>query len=509
MIENSRRSVCWLGSSLKPIQKLPAGFACRLNSVDDPHVERLLEGVAFLGARVHQRLDDEFPELTDALLGVLYPHYLAPFPSCSIAQFHCQADLDAPVTLPAGIAVGTEPVRGETCRFRTAWSQTLWPIEIEAVRLSGLPLVAPPNPRAAGAVAVLRIGLRCLGDTDLTTLHLDRLRFFLRAAANVSLPLLELLSAHAVSVAYADGPSDPRPAILPPSAIQPVGFAPDEALFPWPARSFSGFRLLTEYFAFPEKFQFLDFTGIETKTLLRAGRRLEIFVYLNRALPELERLVGADTLALGCTPIVNLFSQRCEPIALVPHRHGIPRGAGCTPTDRDGGLAGRARPGNPGGWQGSRVGAVLPAVCHGGRCDRIGWPIPDSQATIFGGGDRNLSGCLRSRFRSEPARGCRAVGRRALSQSRSSGFVAVWRWSSSGATGRGQCRGPARHVFDGTDTNLASPARKRCLLASGIPLVARSSVGGGWRSGCDSLEGSTFAFTTYGIPLKHDQRSTG
>jgi type VI secretion system protein ImpG len=286
------------------------------DSVDDPHVERLLEGVAFLGARVHQRLDDEFPELTDALLGVLYPHYLAPFPSCSIAQFQCQPDLDAPVTLPAGIAVGTEPVRGETCRFRTAWSQTLWPIEIEAARLSGLPLVAPPNPRAAGAVAVLRIGLRCLGDTDLTTLHLDRLRFFLRAAPNVSLPLLELLSAHAVSVAYADGPSDPRPAILPPSAIQPVGFAPDEALFPWPARSFSGFRLLTEYFAFPEKFQFLDFTGIETKTLLRAGRRLDIFVYLNRALPELERLVGADTLALGCTPIVNLFSQRCEPIAL-------------------------------------------------------------------------------------------------------------------------------------------------------------------------------------------------
>ena len=132
----------------------------------------------------------------------------------------------------------------------------------------------------------------------------------------MSLPLLELLSAHAVSVAYADGPADPRPAFLPSSAIQPVGFAPEEALFPWPARSFSGFRLLTEYFAFPEKFQFLDFTGIETKTLLRAGRRLDIFVYLNRTFPELERSVGADTLALGCTPVVNLFSQGCEPIAL-------------------------------------------------------------------------------------------------------------------------------------------------------------------------------------------------
>jgi type VI secretion system protein ImpG len=286
------------------------------DTVDDPHVERLLEGVAFLGARVHQRLDDEFPELTDALLGVLYPHYLAPFPSCSIAQFQCQPDLDGPVHLPAGVALATEPVRGEACRFHTAWEQTLWPIEIEEVRLSSLPLVAPANPRAAGAVSVLRISLRCLGDIDMTTLHLDRLRFFLRAAPNISLPLLELLSAHAVSVAYADGPSDPRPAILPLSALRPVGFAPEEALIPWPARSFSGFRLLTEYFAFQEKFLFLDFTGIETKTRLQAGRRLDIFVYLDRALPELERLVGGQTLALGCTPVVNLFPQRCEPIAL-------------------------------------------------------------------------------------------------------------------------------------------------------------------------------------------------
>ncbi|MGE4047931.1 MAG: type VI secretion system baseplate subunit TssF [Acetobacteraceae bacterium] len=286
------------------------------DTVDDPHVARLLEGVAFLAARVHHRLDDEFPELTDALLGVLYPHYLAPVPSCAIAQFQCDPGLDAPLRLPAGIALETEPVRGEACRFRTAWAQTLWPIEIEHVRLTGLPLTAPSNPRAAGAAALLRIGLRCRGAATFTSLGLDRLRVFLRAPANVSLPLLELLSAHTISVAYADGPADLAPLILPPTAVAPVGFAPEEALLPWPARSFSGFRLLTEYFAFPEKFLFLDFTGLERKTLLQAGSRMEIFVWLDRAAAELERVVGADTLALGCTPIVNLFPQRCEPIPL-------------------------------------------------------------------------------------------------------------------------------------------------------------------------------------------------
>src|SRR6185312_8225978 len=80
------------------------------DSVDDPHVARLLEGVAFLAARVHHRLDDEFPELTDALLGVLYTHYLAPMPSCAIMQFQSDPDLALPLNLPAGIALETEAV---------------------------------------------------------------------------------------------------------------------------------------------------------------------------------------------------------------------------------------------------------------------------------------------------------------------------------------------------------------------------------------------------------------
>lgn len=296
--------------------KIAARLRLSADTVDDPHVARLLEGVAFLSARVQQRLDDEFPELTEALLGILYPHYLAPVPSCMIARFQSQPGLDRSVTLPAGLPLATEPVRGEVCRFRTAWAQTIWPIEIESVRLSGLPLAAPANPRATGAVSVLRIRLRCTGDVDFTTLRLDRLRVFLRASPNVSLPLLELLSTRAISVAYADGPADPRPAILPGSAIEPVGYAPEDALIPWSARGFSGFRLLTEYFAFPEKFLFLDFTGIEAKTLLQTGRELDIFVYLDRAVPDLERMVGNDALALGCTPVINLFQQHCEPIAL-------------------------------------------------------------------------------------------------------------------------------------------------------------------------------------------------
>ncbi len=285
------------------------------DAVDDPHVARLLEGVAFLGARVQHRLDDEFPELTNALLSVLYPHYLAPLPSTAIVRFTADPGMTGPARLPSGLAVEAEPVGGETCLFRTAYPLRLWPVEIDAVRLSGMPLPAPPNPAAAAAVACLRISLRCSDPSKtFTELGLDQLRFFLTGERAPM--LLELLLAHTVSVALADDHTDAHPVILPPDAVQAVGFAPEEALFPWPARSFSGFRLLSEYFANREKFMFVDIRRLDAKTLVSAGNRMDIFIYLDRMVPDLERTIQANSLALGCTPIVNLFEQRCEPITL-------------------------------------------------------------------------------------------------------------------------------------------------------------------------------------------------
>jgi type VI secretion system protein ImpG len=153
-------------------------------------------------------------------------------------------------------------------------------------------------------------------EVTFSQLGVDRLRFFLRGPANQTFPLYELLVGHVVSVAYADDAVDPAPVIVRRGAVEPGGFGPEEALLPWSARGFSGFRLMTEYFAFPEKFLFVDFCELERKTLLSCGNRLEIFVYLDRPAPELERMIGQQSLALGCVPLVNLFPQRCEPIPL-------------------------------------------------------------------------------------------------------------------------------------------------------------------------------------------------
>lgn len=318
----------YFNQELVAIRQLAAEFAqahpkvagrLRLSpdTVDDPHVARLLDGVAFLSARAQARLDDEFPELTDTLLDVLYPHYLAPFPSCAITQFSAKPDLAAQVDVPAGFELETEAVRGQSCRYRTTSPLTLWPVKLESARLTGLPFTAPVNTLANGAVAVLRLVFTTLNpDVKFSQLGMDRLRLFLRGGQAAALQLYELLAAHTLGVALADTPGDLAPMLLPASAVQEVGFAPEEALLPWPARSFEGFRLLSEYFAFPQKFMFLDLAGLGAKTLVQESNRLEVFLYLDRTSAELERGVDANMFALGCTPMVNLFAQRCEPVAL-------------------------------------------------------------------------------------------------------------------------------------------------------------------------------------------------
>ncbi|MBY0330216.1 MAG: type VI secretion system baseplate subunit TssF [Acetobacteraceae bacterium] len=286
-------------------------------AVDDPFVARLLEGVAFLAARVQHRLDDELPELSDALLEMLSPHLLAPVPSMTTVKLAGAPELRAPARVPRGIMVETDPVRGEPVRFRTCHEVTLWPLVLEGARLMGLPLAAPANPRAAGAVACLRLTFRTIApDLPVSALSLDRLRLHLRGVGAAAATLHELLCTATLSVALADGPADPRPTILGPDAVRAAGFEPEEAALPWPKRAFGGHRLLTEYFAFPDKFLYIDLDGLEARSLVQGSDRMEVFVYLSRAMPALERSVGADSFALGCTPAINLFPQRCEPITL-------------------------------------------------------------------------------------------------------------------------------------------------------------------------------------------------
>lgn len=288
----------------------------------DPHVERLIEGVAFLTARLQNDLAGELPEVTAGLLGSIYPHFTQPVPSMAVARL-------APDEGGAGLTTGVEvpkhtqlyvetTFQRRTCRFRTCYPVTLWPIEVQSAR------VMSPNsydflgtPAYAQVQTVLRLRLKTNSE-PLSVLAPDRLRFYLNGDPALTGPLFELLHCNLVGIACLPEGADPGRAGKPTMAeLRPVGFDPDEAVLPTQAHALPGYALLQEYFAFPEKFLFVDVTGISTEG---AGDVLDL-VFLFNATPRRRLSVQADTFALGCTPIVNLFQKVSEPVHINGKKH--------------------------------------------------------------------------------------------------------------------------------------------------------------------------------------------
>ena len=285
----------------------------------DPHVERLIESFAFLTARVRLKLEDEFPELTTSLLGLLYPHYLAPIPSMSIAQFTfdpSQGKLTDGFTIPRDSRLISREVRGVPCRFRTAYPVTLWPLELTTKYLTapfGSGVKLPPG--LTQVEAMLRLELRTTGGVPWPVLNLDQLRVFLGGDEKTTHQLYELIFNNCAGV-FVQESGGAAATVLPADSIHEVGFGRDEGLLPYDARSFLGYRLLTEYFAFPQKFLFADFTGLRAVTARAATPKIDLCILLKKADRTLESRVDRDVMRLGCAPIVNLFSHHSEPIRL-------------------------------------------------------------------------------------------------------------------------------------------------------------------------------------------------
>lgn len=295
---------------------------------EDPHVARMIEAFAYLNARTRHKIEDDFPEITEAMLGVLYPHYLRPIPSMAIVQFsldRSQGELTSGYQIDRGKVIETELIDGEPCRFRTCYDVDLRPFELKSVALSGQPYRAPDSPYSSKATAVLRLQLECLAaEVSFQQLSLDRFRLFITGSAPVNYELHEMLLNDVVGVAVAQSPDDRDACFLPndvdsrlrgSGCIKPVGFGLDEGILEHQPRSFVGYRLLAEYFAYPEKFLFVDLC-IPAAAMRNIGRHLEIFCYVERDVTELERFVDGNTFQFGCTPMVNLFQQRAEPIQL-------------------------------------------------------------------------------------------------------------------------------------------------------------------------------------------------
>ena len=292
---------------------------------EDPHVERLLEGFAFLAARIHRKLDDELPELTESLFNILYPHYVRPIPSMSIAEFHPdpeQGKLTTGFHIAKNAMLYSRPVQGIPCKFRTGFDTTLWPLQVSAARWTS-PDRLPTPVKAPQAVAACQLELTCSPDVRFDALELNSLRFYLSGEPTLVSTLYELLFNNRLQILVRDPAKGSRaqPIPLPVSALQPVGFREEESLLPFPRRSFIGYRLLQEYFAFPEKFFFIELNHLDILAGAGFGRSAEIIFLISPFERSdrhqiLEMGVSAQTFRLNCTPIVNLFTQTAEPIRM-------------------------------------------------------------------------------------------------------------------------------------------------------------------------------------------------
>ncbi len=306
------------------------GFDC-----SDPYVERLLEGFAFMAARVQLKVDAQYPNFTQHLLEIVYPNYAAPTPAMGITQLipdPTEGDLSSGFLVERGSALKSKLAKDQKthCEFRTSQDVTLWPIEISSVdyfatRGAVQTLNIPERP---GTRAGIRLRIRTQGEVELADLALDELTLYLRGSEELPGRLYEQLVGNCLGfvVRSASSPGD-ETRFNPADDLVQKGFNEEDALLPADSREFHGYRLLHEYFAFHKRFLFVGLRNLKETVRRCPGREFEIIILLNRSDDSLDRLLDPENFALHCTPAVNLFERRADRIHIdkkTPEYHLVP-----------------------------------------------------------------------------------------------------------------------------------------------------------------------------------------
>lgn len=287
----------------------------------DPHVERLLESFSYLTARLQRDIDDQFPRIAAAMLEVLYPHFISPLPSMTIAKFVSTPDkgkLTEVTKIPRKTPLFCQTLEGETCRFETAFDIDLAPISLKKAELiSRRSLDLDPNILPSTNCLLLRFETFGI---DLNRLNLKNLRFYLAGNSILQTNLYEALFAQKAQIAVIpEGISTiENLQLLPSDSLYQVGFSPDEAVIPYPNHAHAGYRLLYEYFHFPEKFLFAE---IQNLNFASSAKNFDVLITLAEDVFLSPNDINERNFQLHTTPIVNIFRKTSEPLKLDYRAH--------------------------------------------------------------------------------------------------------------------------------------------------------------------------------------------
>lgn len=283
----------------------------------DPDVERILEGFAFLTGRLRQKLDDELPEITHALFNLLWPNYLRPIPACSVIRYEPTDNITGAVPIPRGTMVESVAVEGTRCRFSTVYDTEILPL-----RLSGQSF------QENSGKPSLVLAFEALG-VPLDNIPLSSLRLFLTGeksiAQTIHFNMVRKVKEIRVNVVDSQLKRHVTAVLEPESSISSVGFLESEALYPYPANTFPGYRILQEYLCFPEKFSFVEIRGLEQGmnrdvfNRFKGATSFELHFVLEE-LPEEFESFRPENWQLFCTPVVNLFPMDATPLTLDQRR---------------------------------------------------------------------------------------------------------------------------------------------------------------------------------------------
>ncbi|NAT57957.1 type VI secretion system baseplate subunit TssF [Pseudomonas syringae pv. actinidifoliorum] len=286
--------------------------AARLNldkpGAQDPYVERLFEGFAFLMGRLREKLDDDLPELTEGLVSLLWPHYLRTIPSLSVVEMvPALAQMKSSEVIGKGFEVLSQPIGPQRtrCRYTTTQDLTLQPLALDSVRLAYEP----------DGHSLLRLRFACGASTDWSQIDLSRLPLYMNADAPLAGALHQALTLNTQALFVRLPGQQERQALE--GHFAPKGFADEDRLWPKGDSAFSGYQLLLEYFSFREKFMFVTLCGLEQLDLNAGMPWFELDVVLREAWPH-EFSVSSEHIRLHAVPVINLFPLEADPLNLAP-----------------------------------------------------------------------------------------------------------------------------------------------------------------------------------------------
>jgi type VI secretion system protein ImpG len=272
----------------------------------DPDAERLLEGTAFKIGLLREKLDLDFPEVVNELLQRLFPHYPRHFPAATIVAFTVKQPVTESCIIPAGTLIDSVPLDGTSCTFATAWDVELHPLHLADVTVA----------RTSVRETAVRLSL-ALSGLPLAQWRAECLSLLVTGGYISAADLFLCLNRHLKRIVVTPEEGG-TPLILPPDCLKPFGFDSEAPLLPYPPHAFPGFRLLQEYFSFPEKFLSFNLTGLDRWQDRGEGYRFTITFELDGPAFGATH-VKRDSFALFAVPAVNLFPHEADPI-LLDHR---------------------------------------------------------------------------------------------------------------------------------------------------------------------------------------------